>query len=363
MILIPLTFVHSRAILRALRKGKTMITVLLTIIAILLVGTLVLLGILISTNSQSRRDLSAQSASIGLLQNQIETIKGSQEKSTEALEKNIQSGQKDISQYVRSSQETLNKLHKQLGELKSSSEQMINLGSDVNKLQNILKSPKLRGQLGERSLENLLSEILPANSFKLQHTFKNGKIVDALVQLPDFNVPIDAKFPLPAFEQMNLAENDDERTKFRRQFQRDVMKHVDKIADNYILPVEGTLDFALMYIPAENVYYETIINLAADKTDLLKYALDKKVIPVSPNLLYAYLMTIVMGLHGLKIEKQAANIRQNLKQLTTGFGDFTSTWNLLGKHLKNAYAQYDEGQRKLDKFTIEMKNIQTQENE
>jgi DNA recombination protein RmuC len=322
------------------------------------VGTLILLAILISNNSQSRRDLSAQSASINLLQNQIETIKGSQEKSTEALEKNLQSGQKDIGQYVRSSQETLNKLHKQLGELKGSSDQMVNLGTDVRKLQDILKSPKLRGQLGERSLENLLSEILPANSFRLQHTFKNGKIVDALVQLPDFNVPIDAKFPLPAFEQMITADSDGERTKLRRQFQRDVTKHIDKIADNYILPAEGTLDFALMYIPAENVYYETIITVAADKTDLLKYALDKKVIPVSPNLLYAYLMTIVMGLHGLKIEKHAANIRQNLKQLTTGFTDFTSTWDLLGKHFKNAYTQYDEGQRKLDKFTIEMNNIQ-----
>jgi len=335
-----------------------MTTVLLTIVAILLVGAMILLAILISNNSQSRRDLSAQSASINLLQNQIETIKGSQEKSTETLEKNLQSGQKDIGQYVRSSQETLNKLHKQLGELKGSSDQMVNLGTDVRKLQDILKSPKLRGQLGERSLENLLSEILPANSFRLQHTFKNGKIVDALVQLPDFNVPIDAKFPLPAFEQMIAADSDDERTKLRRQFQRDVTKHIDKIADNYILPAEGTLDFALMYIPAENVYYETIINLAADKTDLLKYALDKKVIPVSPNLLYAYLMTIVMGLHGLKIEKHAANIRQNLKQLTTGFTDFTSTWDLLGKHFKNAYTQYDEGQRKLDKFTIEMNNIQ-----
>lgn len=337
-----------------------MIPVLLTIVAVLLAASLILLAILISNNSQSRRDLSAQSASINLLQNQIESIKGSQEKSAEALEKNLQSGQKDIGQYVRTSVETLNKLHKQLGELKNSSDQMVNLGTDVRKLQHILKSPKLRGQLGERSLENLLSEILPANSFKLQHTFKNAKIVDALVQLPDFSVPIDAKFPLPAFEQLNSAENDEQRLKLRRQFQRDVTKHIDKIANQYILPAEGTLDFALMYIPAENVYYETIITVGTDKTDLLKYALDKKVIPVSPNLLYAYLMTIVMGLHGLKIEKQAANIRQNLKQLASGFEDFTSTWNLLGKHFKNAYSQYDEGQRKLDKFTVEMNNIQTQ---
>jgi len=338
-----------------------MIPVLITIVVILLIATLVLLGILISNNSASRRDITAQSTAIDILKTQIEAIKGSQEQSTQSLEKNMQAGQKDIGQYVRTSQETLNKLHKQLGELQGSSQQMINLGSDVRKLQDILKSPKLRGQLGEKSLENLLGDILPAGSFKLQHTFKNGKIVDAIAQLPDFQVPIDAKFPLPAFEQMAAAETDEEKAKLRRQFQKDVTKHIDKIADNYINPSEGTLDFALMYIPAENIYYETVISLAADKTDILEHALDKKVIPVSPNLLYAYLMTIVMGLHGLKIEKQAANIRQNLKDLTSGFGDFSSTWNVLGKHLKNAYSQYDEGQRKLDKFTMELKNIQTED--
>ncbi|MHC4625057.1 MAG: DNA recombination protein RmuC, partial [Planctomycetota bacterium] len=130
------------------------------------------------------------------------------------------------------------------------------------------------------------------------------------------------------------------------------------IASDYIRPAEGTLDFAMMYIPAENVYYETIVKYAGETKDILQYALDKKVIPVSPNLLYAYLMTVVMGLHGLQIEKQAAEIRQNLKKLNSSFADFGGSWEILGRHLRNAHGQYDEGQKKLDRFGIQLTQIQ-----
>ncbi len=118
-----------------------------------------------------------------------------------------------------------------------------------------------------------------------------------------------------------------------------------------------------MYIPAENVYYETIVKYAGETQDILQYSLDKKVIPVSPNLLYEYLMTVVMGLHGLQIEKQAAEIRQNLKKLNAAFGDFGSNWEVLGKHLRNAYGQYEEGQKKLDRFGIQLDQIQAEDNE
>jgi DNA recombination protein RmuC len=134
--------------------------------------------------------------------------------------------------------------------------------------------------------------------------------------------------------------------------------HIDKIASSYIRPAEGTLDFALCYIPAENVYYETVVKYAGETQDILQYSLDKKVIPVSPNLLYVYLMTVVMGLHGLQIEKQAAEIRQNLKKLNASFGDFGTHWEVLGKHLRNAYGQYEDGQKKLDRFGLQLDQIQ-----
>ena len=334
-------------------------TILMMTAALLVLVVIVLVVCLMMSTAQSRRDIAAQSASITMLAQQLDSIKGSQDKFGQTVEKNLQSGQKDIGQYVRSSQDTLTRLHKQLGELQSSSQQMISVGTDVRKLQDILKSPKLRGQLGERSLENLLKDILPAESYEFQHHFKNGKVVDAIAKLVDYSVPIDAKFPLPAFEMLAASQDDAERTKLRTQFHRDVTKHIDKIASNYINPDEGTLDFALMYIPAENVYYETIVKYPTDKTDILSYALDKKIIPVSPNLLYAYLMTIVMGLHGLQIEKQASEIRKNLRKLVRSFSDFGGKWNVLGKHLKNAASQYDEGQTKLDKFTMQLDHIQS----
>jgi DNA recombination protein RmuC len=232
------------------------------------------------------------------------------------------------------------------------------MGAEIRRLQNILSSPKLRGQMGEWSLENLLSQILPKNSYKLQHSFKDGRIVDALIQMPGFSVSVDAKFPLPGFEEIVKAESETEKTRLRKQFIKHVTNHIDKIAGDYIRPAEGTLDFAIMYIPAENIYYETIVQYAGETQDIMQYCFDKKVIPVSPNLLYAYLMTVAMGLHGLQIEKQAAEIRQNLKKLNSSFADFGGTWDILGKHLRNAYSQYDEGQKKLDRFGMQLDQIQ-----
>ena len=336
---------------------------LITILIVLILLTLVLLAILVTGSSANRREIATQSSSIGLLQQQLEAIRTSQTTFGETVEKNLQAGRQSVDKHLLSSKETLEKLQNQLGKLKGDSERMLQLGADVRSLQDILKAPKLRGQLGEQSLEKLLREILPADSFKLQYQFKNGKIVDCLVQMPDYSVPIDAKFPLPGFEAMIKADRDEEKAKLRRQFQADVTRHIDKIAANYINPDEGTLDFALMYIPAENVYYETIIKYESDKTDILRYALDKKVIPVSPNLLYAYLMTIVMGLHGLQIEKQAAQIRQNLGKLAGSFAAFSENWEILGKHLRNARGQYDEAQTKLNKFTIQLDQIQSNDTE
>ncbi|MBN1125902.1 MAG: DNA recombination protein RmuC [Sedimentisphaerales bacterium] len=336
---------------------QILIVILVIVLILAVVAVLSLLLWLIKDQTAQKEEIVRQSATVGLLQQQLEAVRGSQEKTGQVLETNLKSGQENIGRYLQTSQQTLIQLHEQIGRLRESGKQMLQLGVDVRSLQDILKNPKLRGQMGERSLENILSNILPQNSFTLQYTFKSGQIVDALVKLPDYSVPVDAKFPLPAFEAMVKAENEDEKGRLRRRFQADVTKHIDKIAQSYVCPDEGTLDFALMYIPAENVYYETVVTYGSDKTDLLDYALQKKVIPVSPNLLYAYLMTIVMGLHGLQIEKQAAEIRRDLGRLAAGFEAFTTTWEVLGRHLRNAQGQYDEGQIRLGRFQVELEQV------
>jgi len=338
-------------------------TILTVVIAVLVLVVLGLLVWLISSSFAGRKEIAGQAASLGALTQQLETLKAAQDDTKAKLQKSLLAGQTNISRNMQASQEVLDRLNKQIGELQGTNKQMMQIGTEVRRLEDILSSPKLRGQMGEWSLENLLSQILPKDSYKLQHTFKDGKIVDALIKLTDFSVPIDAKFPLPGFEKVVKAETEEEKTRLRRQFLKDVNNHIDKIASDYIRPAEGTLDFAIMYIPAENVYYETIVKYLGETQDILQYCFDKKVIPVSPNLLYAYLMTVAMGLHGLQIEKQAAEIRQNLKRLNSSFADFGGTWDILGKHLRNAYSQYDEGQKKLDRFGMQLDQIQGETDE
>jgi DNA recombination protein RmuC len=333
------------------------------IIGVLLLVVSGLLVWLIVSNSANAEKMAGQQASVSLLQQQLEALKAAQDKTTESLNKSLQAGQNTLNQSLQSSQKTLSELHSQIGELQGTNKQMMQIGIEVRRLQDILSSPKLRGQMGEWSLENLLSQILPKNSYKLQHGFKDGRTVDALIEMPGFSVSVDAKFPLPGFEEIVKAETEAEKTRLRRQFIKHVTNHIDKIAGDYIRPAEGTLDFAIMYIPAENIYYETVVKYAGETQDILQYCFDKKVIPVSPNLLYAYLMTVAMGLHGLQIEKQAAEIRQNLKKLNASFADFASTWDILGKHLRNAYSQYDEGQKKLDRFGMQLDQIQANRDE
>jgi DNA recombination protein RmuC len=337
--------------------------ILTVVIAVLLLAVLGLLVWLIISNSANAQKLAGQQASIGLLQQQLEALKSAQDDTKDKLQKSLLDGQTNISKNMQAGQEVLDRLNKQIGELQGTNKQMMQVGTEVRRLQDILSSPKLRGQMGEWSLENLLANILPKDRYKLQYTFRDGKTVDALIELADFSVPVDAKFPLPGFEKVVKTEDEVEKTKLRRQFIKDVNSHIDKIASDYIRPAEGTLDFAIMYIPAENVYYETIVKYLGETHDILQYCFDKKVIPVSPNLLYAYLMTVAMGLHGLQIEKQAAEIRQNLKKLNSSFADFSGTWDILGKHLRNAYSQYDEGQKKLDRFGLQLNQIQEEKEE
>jgi len=331
--------------------------ILLAVVAILLIAVVVVLFVLTGAVQAVRRDAAAHAANLASLQQQLDSLKTAGDTLRDATTQTLQKGHENVAQNLRTQQEALDRLNKQLIQLAGDSRKIVDLGSDLRRLQDIMASPKLRGQLGEWSLSNLLSTILPAGSFSLQHTLKDGKIVDALVLMPEYSVPIDAKFPLPSFEAILAAESDDARAKARRRFHSDVAKHVDKIAASYIRPAEGTLDFALMYIPAENVYYE-VASATEQEDSSLNYALAHKVIPVSPTLLYAYLMTIVMGLHGLQIEKQAAEIQTHLKKLNSTFADFAATFDTLGRHLRNAGAQYDEGSSKLTKLGSDLEHIQ-----
>jgi DNA recombination protein RmuC len=246
-----------------------------------------------------------------------------------------------------------------VGDLREKLGQIHEVGRAAAELVNILRAPKLRGGMGELFLGDLLAQILPPEHYRLQHRFKSGEVVDAAIRIGQKLVPVDAKFPYENFKRVVEAGTETERIAARKQFLRDVKKHVDAIAGKYILPDEGTYDFALMYVPAENVYYETIIKEeAGEEHQLFSYALQKRVIPVSPNSFYAYLQTILLGLRGMKVEQQAQQILAALTRLRGDFERLQENFRLLGKHLTNAAGSYAETEKSLTKFDAKLSQVE-----
>lgn len=284
-----------------------------------------------------------------------------------AMTKQVNERLRDNTQQQQSSQQTIGErldtaakayatVTNKLSQLEEANKRIFDVGKDIASLQEILRSPKLRGAIGELFLGNLLSQILPPEHYIEQHHFQSGDIVDAVVKLRDnMLVPVDAKFPLENFQKM-LSAPEDEKEPLRKLFVNDVKKHIDKIAKQYILPDEGTLSLALMYIPAENVYYETIVK-GIEENDLVHYAHSRNVIPVSPNSFYVYLQTILLGLRGMQIESSAREMMQNLSRLKGDLERFNGDYTLVGKHLTNASRAFDDSRKRLEKFDTKFEKV------
>ncbi|HET7099204.1 MAG TPA: DNA recombination protein RmuC [Patescibacteria group bacterium] len=205
------------------------------------------------------------------------------------------------------------------------------IGRGIRDLQEFLNSPKLRGNMGEQVLKELLKQFLPHGSFELQYVFKSGEKVDAAIKTSGGIIPIDSKFPLENFRKM--AGDDDVIKKVAaKDFFSDVKKHVDDISRKYILVDEGTVDYALMYIPSESIYYEIVNN-----SDLFDYATQKRVLYVSPSTFYAYMKAILMSFEGQKIEAQAKQILSSLRSIQNDYQKVENNLSVMQKHLTNAY--------------------------
>jgi len=254
---------------------------------------------------------------------------------------------------------TLGDVKKDLGKMENVTKEVLDKAKSISNLENLLRAPKFRGGLGELFLGDLLAQILPPAHYSMQYKFKSGEIVDAIVKIGSNTVPIDAKFPLENFRKYLSEEDEKLKKDIQKKFVSDVKKHIQTIAEKYILPDEGTYDFALMYIPAENIYYETILkdeNIIEERS-IFSYATKKRVIPVSPNSFFAYLQVIVLGLKGLQIEKSAQTIFQSLSRLQGDLTRFKDDFNLIGTHLGNARTKYDNAEKRLEKFTGKLDQI------
>ena len=275
------------------------------------------------------------------------------------VRQSLESSDQMLSQRLDSANKAVSDVQTNLARLEESNKRIYEVGKDISSLQELLKAPKIRGGIGEFLLSDLLSQILPSQHFCLPYSFKSGERVDAVIRLGKKLVPVDSKFPLENFRRLVEADSDQEEKVLRRKFVSDVRTHIDTIARKYILPDEGTLPFALMYIPAENVYYETIIKEqdSGDGKDLSTYAMQKNVIPVSPSTFYLYLQTIILGLKGLEIEKNAEEIISALGRLRVDFDRFCRDFQLIGTHLRNAGACYDSADKKRQRFEDKLKQV------
>ena len=222
--------------------------VITLIVLTLLVVVLVLVLVVVRTRPKPPQP----DQSLLLMQQQLSALQQRLDAFGQTVAENLQ-------QSTASMNTRLDKAAQVVGDLREKVGQIHEVGKAAAELVNILRAPKLRGGMGELFLGDLLAQILPPEHYTLQHRFKSGEAVDAAIQIGHRLVPVDSKFPLENFRRVVEAPTDAERAAARKQFMRDVKKHVDAIATKYILPDEGTYDFALMYVPAENVYYETII--------------------------------------------------------------------------------------------------------
>lgn len=312
---------------------------ILLIISALIVGAFALIYLQIKKLTDSKKS----DETTKLLTQLVSDMRGSMDNTTDSMVRQT----KAINERLDRAAHVISEVSKSVGE-------MTEVGRGMKDLQEFLRSPKMRGQMGEAVLKDLLGQSLPKQNFHLQYAFKSGEIVDAALKLEQGIIPIDAKFPMENFRKMAKARDEKEKQQHKKAFVADIKKHIDAISTKYIRPQEGTIDFALMYIPSEPVYYEIL----TESPELDDYAYRKRVRPVSPNTLYAYLRAIIMSLEGSKIEKQAGQILAALREISTETEKFGTSLSVLTKHIKNAAKSSDDVNTRFTRLSSKISTVQ-----
>lgn len=297
-----------------------------------------------NTSSQSRKEL----------QDRLDKIN---DRLNKGLEDSTQNIQKQFAQSMHIVKDVTEKLSK----LDETNKQILDFSGQLQSLENVLKNPKQRGILGEYYLEKLLSQVLTPNQFKLQYEFKNHEKVDAAIFLGNQIIPIDAKFSLEKYNLIMVEKNKDKREQLEKQFKSDIKNRIDETA-KYIRPAENTTDFAIMFIPAEGIFYNLLLyktgTIASLNTqDLIEYAFKKKVMITSPTSFFAYLQTILQGLKALKIEESVKEIIKRTQELDRHLKAYEVYYQKLGKNLGTTVNMYNCGYKELGKIDKDVYKI------
>ena len=326
------------------------------------------LNVLRETTDRSLQNFGTQLSSVGTNVNTVLTsVAGEVGNRLDALNQNVaqrlnenvgamSATSKAVNDRMANVQSAFAGLQRQIGEMSEQARHLSEMSRSLTDLQRALSSPRVRGGFGEVQLEALLSQVFARDQFQMQYSFPSGDIADAVLKFPQGMVAIDSKFPLENFRRMAEGATDADKKAARKEFLRDVRRRIDEIADKYIRPADGTLPFSLAFIPAENVFYEAIIR-DEDGNDLHEYCLERRVFPVSPNSLYAYLQTIVIGMKGLQISRRAESILRQIDTLHVELGKFSDSYGTLGKHLKNASDRFDEGSHQLERLETRVESL------
>jgi DNA recombination protein RmuC len=318
-------------------------TIVVTVLA-LAVG--VAGGLILATR---RRVGPAASSEAAVMRAEVRALSERLAASTGGLAQRLEGIDTRMSQSQSTNSDMARGIFESLGDLRSATNIVAEQAREFNVLADLLKAPKARGGLGEAMLTELLGQVLPPSAFSIQHRFRSGATVDAVVRAGDKIVCIDSKFPLSNYRRMCGADVEVERLDAERAFARDVDNHIKAIATKYVVPDEGTLEFAVMYVPAEGVYAE-VLRLAHHKRPLFETAIEARVVPMSPLTLYGYLQTVLYGLRCLSVERGAEKILADCGRLQQDFERFAAEYDTLGRHLGNARGKYEEGTRRLDRF-------------
>ena len=292
------------------------------IFLVIVVGALVIIAIFID---RKLSDLAEKQKPPEELMEIIKMLQTGSKEDRKVLLDSLQKNTQSLNERLDNAAKVISQVQRNLGE-------MSEVGKGIRTLQEFLQSPKLRGGLGEEVLKEMISQTFPKNAFHLQYPFKSGVKVDAVLKTEAGLLCIDSKFPMENFNLMLKGETEAERNVGKKQFAADVRKHIEDISRKYILPEEGTMDFALMYIPSEAVYYE-VVNIQ----ELSNFARRLRVYPVSPNTLYAHLQVLLLSFEGKDLEAKSREVFRVLRAIQKDYSKVDENLGVLQKHLNNAY--------------------------
>lgn len=345
-----------------LKTNTNMDTQLLTgIILLIMAGAILALIIIIIANRRSKNS----DGSFVLIQNQIQELTRIVDQKINENSRAMAEAQTNIHKTLQTqfgqSVKVITEVTEKLTKLDETNKQVMNFADQLQSLENILQNPKQRGILGEYYLENVLKNVLPPRSYQMQYKFTDGVIVDAVVFIKDKIIPIDSKFSLENYNRA-IEERDPERkAEYEKQFRNDLKNRIDETS-KYIKQKEGTMDFAFMFIPAEGIYYDLLINqvgsMKVNTHDLIEYAFrDKRVIIVSPTSFLAYLQTVMQGLRALQIEETAKEIRKRVEDLGKHLAAYDDYLKKLGNNLSTTVNSYNSAYKEFNKVDKDVVKI------